>query len=371
MEGVVPTEGIQRSSIQFDPMTETLRYKRNGKFEVFDKALAKATGAGAVFQKVTENFMRREMFRTSFIRMYETVAESPAMQQGHGNRLERIALTMAKNAGNEAVIADAFEYGVHAKAPVIGGTYKTWGAAGQLIGQFMHYSMSFMNRQAEHMRGARDSIKAKQWDSEQLRTPARFAGIMAFTNALSAVMNLDFTRIMENDTVDRIKDMIGYLMAETEEERAEFFYGRGPASTVISGPLISDLVFLGNLYGLYRMPDNEWGKMLVGYEDAYDMTDKEKHDRLLGTVNVEVARWINKNIPAITNGSGGAIWNYELGLYPRKWTSDWNKALWGPSGLNLRTKKTAEQKKKARDIKAARKSTSSKQKRLLKALDAF
>lgn len=372
MEGVLPTEGIQKSSIHFDPKTEKVRYKKNGKWEVMDEAFAKVTGASAILQKITENLMRREMFRVSFIRMYETISQSPAMQEGHGNKLERIALTMAKNAGNEAVIADAFEYGVHAKAPVIGGTYKGYGFIGQLMGQFMHYSMSFMNRQAEHMRGSRDAIRAQQWDSSEHKTMARYAGIYAFTNLISGVLNLDFTRIMENDTVDRVRDMIGYLMAENEEERAEFFYGRGPASTILGGPLLSDLIFAGNVIGLYRMPDEEWAKMLVGYKDAYDMTDKEKHDRILNTVNVEIGRWLTKNIPAIANGSGNAVFEYEFGLYPRKWTSDWNKAIWGPRGFNQRTKKTREQQKRAKQIRTAReKYTKGKKESLMKALESF
>ena len=371
MEGVLPTEGIQRNSVTFDAQTETIKYKRNGKWEVIDKAIAKSTGIAATFQKWTENFMRKEMFRTSFIRMYQTITESPAMQEGHGRSLESVALRMAKNAGNEAVIADAFEYGVHAKAPIVGGTYKNYGAIGQIMGQFMHYSMSFMNRQAEHMRGGRDAIRAKQWESEELRTLARYAGIYAFTNAISAVLNLDFTHVMENDTVDRVKDMIQYLMAENEEERAQSFYGRGPVQSVVSGPLISDLVFLGNLYGMYRMPDKEWQKMLVGYKDSYEMTDDEKRERLLGTINVELARWMTKNKTAIANGNGHAILQYEMGLYPRKWTSDANKAIWGPGGLNLRTKKSRAQNTLIKKQKKAREYSQSKKKRLMQALEAF
>jgi len=374
MEGVVPMEGIERTSIEFDPTKEHLKFKRDGKWETIDKVVAKTTGWGAVFQKITENWMRQEMFRTSFVSTYKMISESPAMAYGHTSEgRERIALRMAKTAGNEAVVSDAFEYGVHAKAPIIGGTYKGYGAVGQIMGQFMHYSMSFMNRQAEHLRGSKDAALAGQWDAPEIKTMARYAGIYAFTHLLSSVINLDLTHVMENDTLDRVKDWITYLKAESDEEREEAFYGRGPVQSVISGPLISDLVFWGNLAGLYSMPDSDWGKMLVGYKDAYEMTDSEKQNRLLGSINVEVARWATKNIPAIANGNSHAIFAYELGLYPRKWTSDMSKAIWGKGGLNIRTKKSKEAKKKIRMQKKARRGEyeSAKKRAVMEALKSF
>ena len=205
----------------------------------------------------------------------------------------------------------AFEYSASQKAPVLGGTSKTAGAAGQVIGQFFHFPFSFLQMQSEILRKSKDATIARQWDSPDLLIPLRFAGLYMFTTLMSGVFNVDFHTLMENDTVERIKDL--YDVANGEED----VKGRGYV-----GPAVGDLFFLASLNDFIELPDNAVKDLIVGYNDAYELTDDEKRSRLLSTLNVELSKQVTRNYKALQNGT---IWNvmmHEFGLYPKGWTRE-------------------------------------------------
>ena len=54
------------------------------------------------------------------------------------------------------------------------------------------------------MRNSKDAAIARQWDNPDLQIPLKFAGMYAFTHLLSGIANLDFHRLMENDTIEII-----------------------------------------------------------------------------------------------------------------------------------------------------------------------
>jgi hypothetical protein len=128
---------------------------------------------------------------------------------------------------------------------------------------------------------------------------------------MSGVFNVDFHTLMENDTVERVKDL--YAVANGEED----VKGRGYV-----GPAVGDLFFLATLNDFIKLPDNELKNLIVGYNDAYELTDDEKQSRLLSTLNVEVSKQVTRNYKALQNGT---IWNvmmHEFGLYPKGWTRE-------------------------------------------------
>ena len=84
--------------------------------------------------------------------------------------------------------------------------------------------------QSEILRKSKDATIAKQWDSPDLLIPLRFAGLYMFTTLMSGVFNVDFHTLMENDTVERVKDL--YDVANGEED----IKGRG-----YIGPAVGDL----------------------------------------------------------------------------------------------------------------------------------
>jgi len=95
------------------------------------------------------------------------------------------------------------------------------------------------------------------------------------------------------------------------------------------GPFVSDIILAGNILQFYEMPDDEWGKILLGYQDIYDQDEDVAMRRSLSLINVEMSRWVNKNIPAISDGRGWTILNHEFGVYPRSWTKKVHEKVWG------------------------------------------
>ena len=77
------------------------------------------------------------------------------------------------------------------------------------------------------------------------------------------------------------------------------------------------------------MPDHEFVNLIVGYNDAYKLTDEQKQARLLSTFNVELSKLVTKQMPMIMSGKGQSIMMHELGIYPRKWTKDLHKKIFG------------------------------------------
>tara|TARA_R110002126_G_scaffold68685_1_gene173806 strand:- start:639 stop:3344 length:2706 start_codon:yes stop_codon:yes gene_type:complete len=305
-EGLLPTEGVRVRDVDIVVGRDgnpQLSYKDGNVWKAIDTTMSAATGKGAIFQKVTENFLRKHMFRFSYKDKYNQLIKGELKEAEADKRARQYAL--------DIVNKYAFEYSASQKAPVLGGTSKTAGAAGQVIGQFFHFPFSFLQMQSEILRKSKDATIAKQWDSPDLLIPLRFAGLYMFTTLMSGVFNVDFHTLMENDTVERVKDL--YAVANGEED----VKGRGYV-----GPAVGDLFFLATLNDFIELPDNELKNLIVGYNDAYELTDDEKQSRLLSTLNVEVSKQVTRNYKALQNGT---IWNvmmHEFGLYPKGWTRE-------------------------------------------------
>ena len=305
-EGLLPTEGVRVRDVDIVVGRDgnpQLSYKDGNVWKAIDTTMSAATGKGAIFQKVTENFLRKHMFRFSYKDKYNQLIKGELKEAEADKRARQYAL--------DIVNKYAFEYSASQKAPVLGGTSKTAGAAGQVIGQFFHFPFSFLQMQSEILRKSKDATIAKQWDSPDLLIPLRFAGLYMFTTLMSGVFNVDFHTLMENDTVERVKDL--YAVANGEED----VKGRGYV-----GPAVGDLFFLATLNDFIKLPDNELKNLIVGYNDAYELTDDEKQSRLLSTLNVEVSKQVTRNYKALQNGT---IWNvmmHEFGLYPKGWTRE-------------------------------------------------
>ena len=328
-EGLLPSTGVDRKSIDYNEYTEEITFMHKGVAKSIDKATAKATGFLAKFHAFGENVIRKNMFRTSWIMTYKALKESPEFLATR-KRGEQELIDIATNAALVTVNTYAYEYAAFAKAPAIGGTTKNFGAAGQVLGQFMHYPMSFLTQQVNMLRKAGESVAVGDYKSPEVLASIRYAGVYAFIHLLSGAINLDLTHLFENDTANRIRDMVEFLAAETDEEREKVFHGGGPITQFVGGPAVSDAIFYGNYLGLYRMPENDFAQLIFGYSDMYEKTDKEKKERLLSTLSVQAGKMINKDWPAITSANAEEVLRHELGLYPRAWTrKDFYEKPWG------------------------------------------
>ena len=307
-EGLVQTEGVKQKDVEIKMDADgnyKLQYKDGKNWRAFDSAMTAAAGKGAIFQRVTENLLRKHMFRYSFISKFKEMKEG-----GLGNQA---AIQRAKNHGLDMVNKYAFEYSPSQKAPLVGGTKSNLGAVGQVAFQFMHYPMSFLQLQSEVLRKSKDAVIARQWDSPDLHVPLRFAGLYLMTEFLSGILNLDLQRLMENDTVERIKTF-------KEGMEGKDVKGRG-----FLGPTVGELFYYATLNDVIKTPDNMLAEMIVGYNDAYGMTDEQKRARLLSSLNVQASKFITKDYPALRNGNGWDLMMHEFGLYPNSRTRELRK----------------------------------------------
>tara|TARA_R110002153_G_scaffold6689_2_gene30631 strand:- start:479 stop:3184 length:2706 start_codon:yes stop_codon:yes gene_type:complete len=308
-EGLVPTKGVQVNDLdirQDDNGNHTLQYRDGKTWKAFDSALTAATGKGAIFQRITENKLRQHMFRYSFMTKYNELVK--------GGLNESKATGKAKRHAVDQVGKYAFEYSASQKAPVAGGSGTKLGAAGQIAFQFMHYPMSFLQLQSEVLRKSKDAAIAGQWSSPDLVVPLRFAGLYLFTELMSGIANLDLHRLMENDTVERIQTLKKALDGEEDVK------GRG-----FLGPTISDLYFYATMNDWMQTPDHVVADIIVGYSDAYGMTDEQKRARMMSTLNVQASKIINKDLKALRNGNGWDVMMHEFGVYPTKETREMRK----------------------------------------------
>ena len=348
-EGLLPTEGVNVRDVDIVVGRDgkpKLSYKDGNTWKVVDSSLAYASGKGAIFQKVTENFLRKHMFRYSFRDKYNELIRFGTKE----SEAERLSKKYALDIVNKY----AFEYAAHQKAPIVGGTPKGAGAAGQVVFQFFHFPFSFLQMQSEVLRKSKDAAVAQQWNSPDLLIPLRFAGLYAFTTLMSGVFNVDFHTLMENDTVERIKDLKKVVDGE------EDIKGRGYV-----GPAVGDLFFLATLYDFVELPDNAIKDLIVGYNDAYELTDEQKRSRLLSTLNVEASKIVTRDYKALQNGT---IWNvlmHEFGLYPKAWTRELRekpfRPLEGKFGLKPLFPEAGKRKKKKKDTKAEMQARSDKE----------
>ena len=308
-EGLLPTEGLRVSDvdIRIDPQTKqaSLQYKNDKGWQAFESGLNRATGAGAIFQKVTENFLRKHMFRYSFMHKYNQLTDGGISDA----RASKAATTHSLDMVNKY----AFEYSASQKAPLVGGTPSNLGAAGQVAFQFMHYPMSFLQLQSSLLRNSKDAVMARQWNNSDAYIPLKFAGLYLFTQLMSGVTNTDLNRLMENDIVDRIKNLSDALSGEKDIK------GRG-----FIGPAVGDLFYYATLNEWIKLPDHQITDLVVGYNNAYKLTDEQKGSRLLSTFNVEMSK-IPRNWKALQNGTIWSVMMHEFGLYPRAWTRESRK----------------------------------------------
>ena len=323
-EGMIPTKGVRVSEVDMiiDQSTGKPRfsYKADGTWKTFDSGLSWAAGKAAIFQRVTENMLRKHMFRSAYMTKRKELKDMDVPDTQGRNSSKAFALDMVNKY--------AFEYAAHQKAPIAGGHRGYLGATGQVVFQFMHYPMSFLQQQSEILRNSKDAAVARQWDNPDVAIPIRFGALYLLTHLLSGVFNRDLHRIMENDIVDRIKNI--YDVVGGEEE----VMGRG-----YIGPAVGELFFYATLYDLIELPENDFVNLVVGYNDAGKLTDEQKTARVWSSLNVEVSKWVNKQIPMILSGRGGNIMMHELGLYPRKWTKELHERIFGKWATTKKGKK--------------------------------
>ena len=374
-EGLIPST-VNKSDIVFDPLKQVVTYRDKGILKKLDPAIDTVVGGSLIFHRFTENMSRKWMFRTAWIESYEMLKGHNVLKP-HKNYSnfkkanDKEISNMATRFALKAVNNFAFEYAPHAKARMVGGTaprgelnpktglpimktrdYVT--GMGEVIHQFLHFPMSFLHLQSKILTNTYDAALSKQWDAPEMQTALRFAGLYLTVEALSTVLNLNFANTLENDTVEKVKDLHDYMFLPEEDLE----HKRGILNDFASGPWAGNLLYAANIAQLYDMPDDRWGQMILGYIDYYERGDlppgmtKEKGkvldseersnswQRLFGTT---IGKSYTKLYPAYRDGRGMDFFRHLIGWYPttelKERREHWNNYSKKFTGSYMFTKK--------------------------------
>ena len=365
-QGLIPSS-VNKSDIVYDPLTSKVTYRDRGVLKTLDPLIDTGVGASLVFHRFTENMTRKWMFRVAWVQSYEMLKGHNVLNplkhtkpnpDANDAKIKKMATRFALKAVNDF----AFEYSPHAKARAIGGTApkgelgpdglpkmsaKDYGSAlGEITFQFLHYPMSFLNLQSKIAKGSWDAMLSGQTDAVEIKQALRFAGIYGMVSLLSTATNLEFANLLENDTVERIKDLYDYLFLEPEELDGKK-YG---LINDLTGPVVGDMLYIANALQLYQMPDEEWKKMLLGYIDYYEeghvpdfldppsKIDTKDKRHMWNKLSVSLNKTISSGVAA-RDGRGIDILRYQLSLYPKSWIKERRERINELTGYEVFEKK--------------------------------
>ena len=76
------------------------------------------------------------------------------------------------------------------------------GFMGETTFHLMHYPMSLLETHLSALKGMHMSVKARQWNSDEMKYAMRYAAVYGFTQLASIVLNTDLNNMIENETLD-------------------------------------------------------------------------------------------------------------------------------------------------------------------------
>ena len=340
------------------------------------------------FHRMTENWQRRWMFRTAFVQKYQQLINNSAT-------LDRGTIeTFAQNHALEMVNGFAYEYAPHAKAKPLRGTghevkvdefgehvimkRPIIGGMSEVAFHLLHYPMSLAETHLSALRGAGKAVQAGQWNADELMYAARYAGVFGVLQLGSILLNVDLNNLFENETISRIKRVHDDLtvggkyeisdllnpdyqsMGEltfTEQDATrtdmptdvpmrpiskagQFFpqdfiqSGRKKStfglSAEVFGPTIGHMKYGLISSGLMDLEHSTFNQIVMGNVD-YSKDDPDTARYEAYQYSTEYGRFVNKTWPAVRDGRGMDLVRHWLGLYPRKWTNQYHKSIFGLS----------------------------------------
>ena len=161
-------------------------------------------------------------------------------------------------------IINHFDYADYAKSKALRSKY------GRFMGQFQHYSFEIMERNMKIVREGKYDLKTKNFnvfgDAQGLAKVNRMAWIYFIVPIIAgSYMGLDFSNLIENDTVSRL-DQLKVALTGDDDEIEQAFYGKGPLLATFGGPLLSDLIEIGMMMELINIEDDDVWTLFHGLE---------------------------------------------------------------------------------------------------------
>ena len=347
LEGTIGRDKYKDSELRFNDEDGQFYLRDTRLRDLMENAKDVTLSKLLFFHRITENYQRKKMFRTSFITKLNELMSS-GMEENVSTRFAKnFALKMvngwayeyapfAKNKyvrGSQDIIVDELEgsYIVKNQVPV---TKSLKGGLSEIAFHLLHYPLSLLETHMSEVKGAGQSIMAGQYNlkvnpfsekgsaewSPELQYMLRYAGMFGLINLSSILLNVNFNNILENETLDRIGRIEKDILEHDSETKATF----GLLSE-FTGPTIGHLKYFSIAKGLVDM-DDPFTRIMLGNVDYTENTE----DVLRYTDyqwSTEYGRLKNKILPAIRDGRGVDVLRHYLALYPSDWIKSARRSL--------------------------------------------
>jgi hypothetical protein len=335
------------------------------------ESLAKKTGWG---MQLIENKLNREVtFRIAYTQHHNMLLNDPtiirkAVQKANPQKKNIEDLVKQEIVSRSGRFAANMVKELHY-------LYDPWakpkliqGPLGSVFGQFSTYSINFFEFQRKIAAGGLRDVGRGIKSAARLKKPVellspeawrlyRLGMLYTFINGiLSPFTGIDFSMLVENDTLNSLGQMYTYLSNPEEEDYVSILrkrkmdfgdpFAEGEAkrsmgskvadilATELGGPTVSDIrkVFnkfntedgvgeilqLGTLFGIDKMAQSEAQRAayLMNYQDEYDKNPNDAIAEVLSFLNNQLFRTYKYSFPRFTGGSHlSTITAQELGLY--------------------------------------------------------
>ena len=337
-EGLISRKDLKSGKVVFDPISGKITMDGSPVMDKIKSAGQKwGLEKGLFFHRLTENNQRKWMFRTAFHKKYSQLVNNGYDSQKAKTFSQAFALKM--------VNGWAYEYAAHAKAKAVRGEWRTveeiqggkivkrlagtGGALSEVSFHLLHYPMSLFETHWSALKGIHKSVLARQGlESEEIQYAMRYAGFSGLVAAASMLTNIDFTNILENESVDRFSRIIDDITEYDNPDRGTFgLMGE------FTGPTLGLIKHLMIANEIIDIDDNTLNQILFGNVDFADPNDSmaERYNAYQWSTFWGTTK--NKIAPAIASGRGRDLLTHYLKLYPSEWTKKGHEFIGGTTGL--------------------------------------
>ena len=332
-EGLITRKDLQSGKIEFNPLTGKIMMENTPYQDILKKAGQWTIDKGLFFHRLTENNQRKWMFRTALHRKYSQLVNDGYSPDKAKNFAQSYALKM--------VNSWAYEYAAHAKSKLVRGEWRTveeiegktiqkklegvLGATSEVTFHLLHYPMSLMESHYDALKGIHKSLLARQGlGSEEIQYAMRYAGVSGLVALASVLTNTDFSNIIENESVDRIKRIVDDLTEYDNPDRGTF-----GLMSELTGPTLGTIKHLMIANEIIDIDNNDLNKILFGNVDFADPNDSmaERYNAYQWSTFWGTTK--NKIYPAIQAGRGRDLLTHYLKLYPNTWTKQGHSMIFG------------------------------------------
>ena len=352
-QGIIAKEGAEKLDFRFNPELGTIEAKSKGQqnWDKFENMMDWTVSKALVFHRWGENYTRQQAFRMMITDAIHNSRMQPEYFSKHGgNDLSPSNWKQSKIAKEAADIAlfavNHFfgEYALHGKARILTGSPGKVNVNGKLLNKMevggtwltslatglLHYPMFITDMQSQKVTGAWESVRARDWDSPEMKYLGKYAAFYGFLQLMSVGTNLDLNRLFENDSLELIGDIKREIVGPAPEDLHEDGTLKGDARGYygvlgkFTGPIVDDLGFGMMALGLMSTPDSDLERMFFGYDHYLEGSgDKDAQNRAWANkMGTFFGFMHNKVVPAIHDGRGWDIARHTFSMYPSTYTKD-------------------------------------------------